>query len=275
MYFFFFNLLYWLLWEIKVFLEWFEIQHPPPLLPPQPPPPPPPFSFLLNTTLWKLGRTSGSAHLLMFDILCWPSFICPHLPGLLPPLPLHSLPVWIFHIAAAAGAWWGGLRSHCVHVAWVLRYAAPWRAVCRDRRVAADASRPPACLSAVLHLTDGDIAVSSHAISYTCTYTGLTYALQQQQICGPDRTGRERPGRCRRFRLDFGDISDACVGKMSPECNKDVIFFYWTDLFTMCLMRKTFFFFLSWGALYSKRSRLRCGFKWCVWGSALLRCRLL
>lgn len=71
---------------------------------------------------------------------------------LLPPFsPTHlSLPfvsVWILDIAAAAGAWCGGLSSHCVCAVWVLRYAASWRAVCRGRRVAADASRPPASLS--------------------------------------------------------------------------------------------------------------------------------
>lgn len=112
----------------------------------------------------------------MFDILCWAPLICPHLSGLLPPLPPRSLPVWIFHIAAAAGAWWGGLRSLCTSVAWVLRYAAPWRAVCHDRRVAADASRPPACLPVLLHLTD----------TVTSPYLGIqivTCARTQAHIC--------------------------------------------------------------------------------------------
>lgn len=53
---------------------------------------------------------------------------------------------------------------------WVLRYAAPWRVVCRDRRVAADASRPPACLSVRLHLTGGDIGKSAHAGGRTHTH---------------------------------------------------------------------------------------------------------
>lgn len=53
----------------------------------------------------------------------------------------------------------GTERSLCT--VWVLRYAAPWRVVCRDRRVATDASRPPACLPVQLHLTGGDIAISA------------------------------------------------------------------------------------------------------------------
>lgn len=52
----------------------------------------------------------------------------------------------------------------------------------------------------------------------------LTYALQQQ-ICGPELTGRDHLGRCRRLRLDFGDTYDAFVGKMSSKFNKDVILF--------------------------------------------------
>lgn len=70
-----------------------------------------------------------------------------------PPVPLPFVPVWIFHIAAAAGAWCGGLSAHCVYAVWVLRYAAPRRVVCRDRRVAADASRPPACRLSVCSVT--------------------------------------------------------------------------------------------------------------------------
>lgn len=63
------------------------------------------------------------------------------------PAPLPFVPVWIFRIAAAAGAWCVGLSAHCVPLVWALWYAAPRRVVCRDRRAAADA-RPAACLSA-------------------------------------------------------------------------------------------------------------------------------
>lgn len=100
--------------------------------------------------------------------------------------------MWIFQIAAAAGAWWRGLSSHCAYAAWVLRYAAPWRVVCHDRRVAADASRPPACLSVLLHLTGGDIAVSAHTNSYTCTYTRLHVHYSSRAAAQASQAGTVR-----------------------------------------------------------------------------------
>lgn len=126
-----------------------------------------------------------SCHVCHFNPTFLNSFVCPHLPGLHPPPPPASLPfvpMWIFRIAAAAGAWCEGLSAHCVDAVWVLRYAAPWRVVCRDRRVAADASRPPACLSVRLHLTGGDIAKSTHAGARTHIDT-LTYTLQHWTRC--------------------------------------------------------------------------------------------
>lgn len=113
--------------------------------------------------------------LLIFKLSLTLSWICPHLPGSPLPLPLvlPFVPVWIFHIAAAAGAWCRRLSSHCVFAVWVRWYAAPWRVVCRDRRVAADASRPPACLSVQLHLTGCDIAISTHTNRNTCIYTHI------------------------------------------------------------------------------------------------------
>lgn len=51
------------------------------------------------------------------------------------------VPVWIFHIAVAAGAWCRTELSLCTCV-WERRYAGPWRVVRQGMRVAADASLP-------------------------------------------------------------------------------------------------------------------------------------
>lgn len=110
-----------------------------------------------ETFVWTLNFDTSYYFMSPFIPTFLNPFLRPHLPGLPsspptppPPVSLPFVPVWIFHIAAAAGAWCGGLSAHCVYAVWVLRYAAPWRVVCRDRRVAADASRPPACLSVCL-----------------------------------------------------------------------------------------------------------------------------
>lgn len=124
-----------------------------------------------NPALWSLSQVVISCCLIRPTLLN--PFARPHLAVLPPPLPvsLPFVPVWIFQIAAAAGAWCWGLSAHCVYAVWVLRYATPWRVVCRDRRVATDASRPPACLPVQLHLTAGDIAISTHTHRNTCRYT--------------------------------------------------------------------------------------------------------
>lgn len=108
-----------------------------------------------GTLVWPLQFIKSNNLLSLLPPLSF-TFLNPflrlHLPGLPPPphVSLPFVPVWIFHIAAAAGAWCGGLSAHCVYAVWVLRYVAARRVVCRDRRVAADASRPPACLSVCL-----------------------------------------------------------------------------------------------------------------------------
>lgn len=117
-----------------------------------------------------------------------------------PPVPLPFVPVWIFHIAAAAGAWCRGLSAHRVYTVWVLRYAAPRRVVCRDRRVAADASRPPARLSVCAVTPDRcwhrHTHTHTHRKTCTDTHTDIHIALLDMM---PESFGSSTPDHCSVF----------------------------------------------------------------------------
>lgn len=94
-----------------------------------------------------------------------------------PSVSLPFVPVWIFHITDAAGAWCEGLSAHCVYTVWVQRYATPRRVVCRDRRVAADASQPPACLSVFLFSYTWPTPHPPNSLTHTRIET-FTYTVQ-------------------------------------------------------------------------------------------------
>lgn len=116
-------------------------------------------------------------------------FLCPYLPGLPlpfpPPVSLPFVPVWIFHIAAAAGAWCGGLSAHCAYAVWVLRYVAPgvWCVVTGVWPLT-PAGRLPVCLSVCLYRYTWPALTSPYPHTHNHVYIVPLDMVPKSQIRG-------------------------------------------------------------------------------------------
>lgn len=108
------------------------------------------FSLFKSNCVY-LNVSMFSQLIISCDSVSSPLFLPPHLHDLPPSFPsLYLLSpceyfTLLLPLVRDARDW-----ALIVCTVWALRYATPRRVVCRDRRVAADASQPPACLSVFL-----------------------------------------------------------------------------------------------------------------------------